>query len=62
MVLEGRFYVGASLYSLPESNIFGAKAVFSMDACCIFTQCVLVVIPLTEYVTGGVVTRSYTNY
>lgn len=54
--------MGASLYSLPESNIFGAKAVFSMDACCIFTQCVLVVIPLTEYVTGGVVTRSYTNY
>lgn len=32
------FSVGASLCSLCEFNIFGARAVFSMDACLIFPQ------------------------
>ena len=36
MVLEGYFYMGASLCSLCESNIFGARAVFSIDAYHVF--------------------------
>ena len=46
MVLEGYLYVGVSLCNLCGFNIFGASAVFSMDACCLFPQCVLVVLPL----------------
>ena len=57
MVLKGCFYVG---YSLHESNIFGVRALFSMDACHVFLQCVLAVIPLIECVTV-VVTRAYTG-
>ena len=38
--------MGASLYSLHESNIFGVMPVFSMDASHIFPQSVLAVIPL----------------
>ena len=33
--------------SLCRFNIFGVRTVFSMDACHLFPQCVLVVIPLT---------------
>ena len=44
MILEG--CVGASLCSLHGFNIFGARAVFSMDACHLFPQCVLALIPL----------------
>ena len=36
------------------SNIFGAKAVFSKDICCIFPQCMLVVSPLIEGMTAVV--------
>ena len=50
VVLEGYLYVGVSLCSLCGFNIFGARAVLSMDACCLFPQCVLAVIPLI----GGV--------
>ena len=46
VVLIDCFYVGTSLCSLHESNIFGVRAVFSMDACHIFAQCVLAIIPL----------------
>ena len=42
--------MGAFLCSLHESNIFGARAVFGMDACHIFPQGVLTIIPLI----GGV--------
>ena len=60
MVLKGSFYVGASLRSLHESNIFGVRAVFDMDACHVFPQCVLAVIPLIGGVIGVVVTRACT--
>lgn len=46
MVLEGCLYMGASLYSLHESNIFGVMPVLSMDASHIFPQSVLALIPL----------------
>ena len=39
-------YVGVSLYSLCESNIFDKRFVFSIDACHIFSQCVWTIIPL----------------
>ena len=61
MVLKGCFYVGMSLCSLNESNIFGAKAVFSMDDCHVFPQCVLALIPLIGGVIGVVVTRACTG-
>ena len=50
MVLEGYFYVRASLCILHGFNILGARTVFSVDACLIFPQCVLAIIPLI----GGV--------
>ena len=40
---------------------FGARAVFSMDACHLFPQCVLADIPLIGGVTGVVVTRAHTG-
>ena len=46
MVLESCFYVGVFVYSLHESNFFGKKTVFSIDACCFFLQCVLAIIPM----------------
>lgn len=61
LVLKGCFYVGASVYSLPESNIFGVRAVFSMDACRVFPRCVLAIVPSMGTVTGVVVTRAYTK-
>ena len=42
--------------------IFGARAVFSMDACHLFPQCMLAVIPLIGDVTDVVVTRACTRY
>lgn len=36
MVLEGYFYVRVSLYFLHGFNVFGARTVFSMDACHLF--------------------------
>ena len=50
MVLEGYLYVRVSLCSLCAFNIFGVRAVFSIDACRLFPQCVLVITPLI----GGV--------
>ena len=50
MVLDGYLYVGLSLCSLCGFNIFGVRAVFSMDACRLFPQHMLVVFPLI----GGV--------
>ena len=60
VVLKGCFYVGASLCSLCESNIFGARAIFSMDSCLVFPQCVLAIIPLIGNVIV-VVTRACTG-
>lgn len=40
------FYVGALQCSLRGFNIFVARAVFSMDACCLFPHCVLDIIHL----------------
>ena len=50
MALKGCFDVGVSLRRLCESNIFGARAVFGIDASHVFPQSVLSVIPLI----GGV--------
>ena len=61
VVLKGCFYVGASVCSLPESSIFGVRAVFSMDSCRVFPPCVLAIVPLMGAVTGVVVTRAYTK-
>ena len=47
--------------ALTESNMFGVWAAFSMDACCIFLQCVLAIFSLVEGVTG-VVMRACTGY
>ena len=61
MFLEGCFYEGTSLCSLCGFNIFDVRAVFCMDACHVFLQCVLAVIPLIGGVTGVVVTRACTG-
>ena len=41
--MEGYLYVGTSLCNMCRVNIFGARAVFSMHACCLFAQCLLAV-------------------
>ena len=48
VVLEDCLYVGVSLCTLCGFNTFGARAVFSTDACHLFPQHVLAVIPLIE--------------
>lgn len=62
MVLKGCFYEGASLCSLHESDIFGARDVFGMDACHIFPQGVLAVVPLMEGVVAVVMTEARTGF
>ena len=52
MDLEDYFYVGVSLCRLCGFNIFGMKAVFSVDVCHLFPQYTLAVIPLIGGVTG----------
>ena len=59
--LGGLFFVGTSLSSLHEYNIFGARTDFSMDACHIFPHY------SGHYsfdgdVTGVVVTKDCTGY
>ena len=58
VVLKGFFYVGASLGSLCESNICGARAAFCMDNFYVFPQCVMTIIPLIVGVIGVVVIRA----
>ena len=41
---------------------FGMGAVFSIDACHVFPQCMFVLIPLIGGVTDVVVTRACTGY
>lgn len=57
MVIYCVFYLAISLSRLHESNIFGARTVFSTDACQIFCWYVLAVIALTSGVTGVVLVR-----
>ena len=54
-------YVRSSLYSLHGFNMFGVRIIFSMDACCLFSQCMLAIIPLIGAVTD-VVTRACISY
>ena len=61
MVSQGCFYVGVSLCKLCEYGIFGVTAVFGLDASHIFSQSVLVSIPLIGGVIGVVVTRACTR-
>lgn len=58
MILEGRFSVRASLCSLHECDVFGARADFSVHACHVLLQCVLFIIPVIGGVTGAVGTRA----
>ena len=46
VVLKHCFYVGTPLCSLSEFNIFGARAVLSMDACHVFSECMVTLISL----------------
>lgn len=46
-VLKGYLHVGMSLSSLCGFTVFGMRAVFSVDAYCVFPQHVLVGITLT---------------
>ena len=62
MVLEYYFYVGVSLCRLCGFNIFGMKAVFSVDVCHLFPQYILAVNALIGSLTGVVVTRVYPGY
>ena len=62
MVLKCCFYVGASLCRLCESNIFGARAFFGMDARHTFPQSVLAIIPLSVGVIDVVVSRVCTGF
>ena len=50
-----------SLCRLHESNIFDERAVFSRDACHVFPQCVLTVMPLIEDLITVVMTRACTG-
>ena len=53
--LKGLFFMWVSLCSLCLCNIFGERAVFSMDACHSFPHCVLPIILLIMGETGIVV-------
>lgn len=53
MVLKACFYVGASLFRLCVSSVFGVRAVFDMDTSHVFPQGVLAVIPLLGNMVGA---------
>ena len=57
MVWEGHLYVGVSLCDLHGFYIFGLRAVSSMEACCLFSQSVLI-----SSVTGVVLIRACIGY
>ena len=50
-----------SLCRLCESNIFGMRAVFGMDACHIFPQSTLAIVSLIAGMFGVVMTKAYTG-
>lgn len=58
VVLKGYFYMEESMCSLSTFNIFGERAVFIMDACHLFPQCMLAIIPMVGGVIDTVVTRA----
>lgn len=51
-----------SLCSLQESNLFGMRTAFSIDAHCIFPQCIFSITPLIVDVTIVVVARGCTGW
>ena len=55
-------YVRSSLYSLHGFNMFGVRIIFSMDACCLFSQCMLAIIPLIGGVSAVLVIRTCSGY
>ena len=61
MIVEGCFYMRVSLFSLHNFNIFGVTAVFSMDACYLFSSVVLALLTLRVGMTDVVVIRACTG-
>ena len=55
VALKGCFYLGAFLSSPQKLNIFGARAVFSMNACHVFPQDMQAHLPLIGSVIGSVI-------
>lgn len=41
---------------------FGVRAVFNVDACRLFPQCMLAIIPFIVCVADAVVTKAYSGY
>ena len=60
--LEGYFYVAASQCSLCQCNNFTVRTVFGMDACHLFSLCVLAIIPLLGGAIGVVLNRDYSGH
>ena len=60
--LKGQFYVGASQCSLSECNNYTVRAVFGMEACHLFSLCVLAIIPLLGGAIGVVLNRDYSGH
>ena len=60
--LKGQFYVGASQCSLCQCNNFTVRTVFGMDACHLFSLCVLAIIPLLGGAIGVVLNRDYSGH
>ena len=54
--------MGASQCSLCECNNFTVRAVFGMDACHLFSLCVLAIIPLLGGAIGVVLNRDYSGH
>ena len=61
-VLEGYYYLRTLLCGLHEFNIFGVRAICSMDTCHLFPQCMLAIIPLIGGATDAVVIGSSAGY
>ena len=59
---EGQFYVGASQCSVCECSNFTVRAVFGMDACHLFSLCVLAIVPLLGGAIGVVLNRDYSGH
>ena len=62
MFLVRYLYVRSSLYSLHGFNMFGVRIIFSMEACCLFSQCMLAIIPLIGDLSSLMVTRPCSGY
>ena len=62
MILKGCFYVRASVCRLCESNIFGPRSGFGVDASHVAPQTVPAFIPLVRSVSSVVVRGAYAGY